>query len=77
MVAIHDTITFMYCTGLSMAAPDIPDGLRAVEEELDEGQPATALSILDHYFAHPTTPWLRDMKLLQFAWQYIMPKELG
>ena len=41
-------MTFMYDTGLSMAAPDIPD---AVEEHLDEGQPATALSILDHYVA--------------------------
>ena len=44
-------MTFMYDTGLSMAAPDIPDGSHAVEEHLDEGQPATALSILDHYVA--------------------------
>ena len=53
------------------------DGSRAVEEQLNEGQPATALSILDHYVARPTTPRFRDMKLLQFAQQYTMPKELG
>ena len=39
------------------------DGSRAVEEQLDEGQPATALSILDHYIAHPATPQFQNMKL--------------
>ena len=53
------------------------DGSRAVEDQLNEDQPATALSILDHYVARPTTPQFRDMKLLQFARQYTMPKELG
>ena len=52
------------------------DGSRAVEDQLNEDQPATALSILDHYVAHPTTPRFRDMKLLQFARQYTMAKEL-
>ena len=36
-------------------------------EQLDECQPATALSILDHYVA-------RHTKLLQFVRQYTMPK---
>ena len=35
----------------------------AVEEQLDEDQPATALSILDHYIARPTTPRFQNMKL--------------
>ena len=53
------------------------DGSRAVEEQLNEGQPATTLSILDHYIARPTTPQFRDRKLLHFAQQYTMPKEVG
>ena len=53
------------------------DGSCAVQEQLDEGQPATALSILDHYIARPATPRFQRMKLLQFARQYTMPKELG
>ena len=53
------------------------DGSRSVEDQLNEGQLATALSILDHYIARPTTPWFRDMKLLHFAQQHTMPKELG
>ena len=53
------------------------DRSRAVEEQLDEGQPATALSILDHYIARPATPRFQNMKLLHFAWQYTTPKELG
>ena len=52
------------------------DGSRAVEEQLDEGQPATALSILDHYIARPATPQFRDMKLLHFAERYTVPKGL-
>ena len=31
------------------------DGSRAVQEKLDEGQTATALSILDNYIARPAT----------------------
>ena len=34
------------------------DGSRAVEDRLDEDQPATALSALDHYVGCPTTPQL-------------------
>ena len=29
------------------------DGSRVVEDRLDEGQPATAASLLDHYIARP------------------------
>ena len=32
------------------------DGSCAVEDRLDEDQPATALSALDHYIGRPTTP---------------------
>ena len=46
------------------------DGSRAVQEQLDEGQPATALSILDHYIARPATPRFQRMKLLQLARPY-------
>ena len=53
------------------------DGSHAVQEQLDEGQPATALSILDHCIAHPATPHFQNTKLLHFARQYTMPKELG
>ena len=53
------------------------DESRAVEEQLDDGQPATALSILDHYIARPATLWFRDMKLLHFVQQHTMPKELS
>ena len=53
------------------------DGSRAVEDHLEEGQPATALSMLDHYIGRPTTPQFNDMTLLHFAQQYTMPKELG
>ena len=31
------------------------DGSRVVEDRLDEGQPATATSLLDHYIARPAT----------------------
>ena len=53
------------------------DASRAVEDHLEEGQPATALSMLDHYIGRPTTPQFNDMTLLHFAQQYTMPKELG
>ena len=53
------------------------DGSRAVEEHLTEDQPATALSILDHYKGRPTSSHFQSMTLLQFTQQYTMPKELG
>jgi len=53
------------------------DGSRAVEERLTEDQPATALSILDHYKEHPTTPQFQNMTLLQYVQQFTMPQELG
>ena len=52
------------------------DGSRAVEEQLNEDQPATALSALDHYVSRPTTPAFHDITLLHVVQQYSMPKEL-
>ena len=53
------------------------DGSRAVEDHLDEGQRATALSIVDHYIGRPDSPHFNTMTLLEFARQYSMPKTLG
>ena len=53
------------------------DSSRAVEDHLTEDQPATALSILDHYMGRPTTPHFQGMTLLQFIQQHTMPKGLG
>ncbi len=53
------------------------DGSRAVESKLQEGQPATAPSILDHYISRPTTTQFRDMTILHFTQKYTMPKDLG
>ena len=47
------------------------DGTRAVENNLDVNNPATALSILDHYHSRPTTT---DMTLYHFAQNYTMSK---
>ena len=46
---------------------------------LDEDQPATALSALDHYIAigRPTTPQFNEMTLLHYVQQFTMPKQLG
>ena len=53
------------------------DGSRAIEDHLEEGQRATALSIVDHYMARPDSPHFNSMTLLDFARQYSMPKTLG
>ena len=53
------------------------DGSRAVEDHLEEGQSATALSIVDHYMGRPDSPHFNSMTLLEFAWQYSMLKTLG
>ena len=53
------------------------DGSRAVEDCLDEDQPATALSALDHYIGRPTTPQFNEMTLLHYVQQFTMPKQLG
>ena len=53
------------------------DGSRAVEDHLEEGQHATALSIIDHYMGRPDTPHFSSVTLLEFARQYSMPKTLG
>ena len=53
------------------------DGFRAVEDHLEEGQRATALSIVDHCMGRPDSPHFNTMTLLEFARQYSMPKTLG
>ena len=51
------------------------DGSRAVDEHLDEDQPATVLSALDHYVSRPATAQFQSMTLLCFIQQYTMPRE--
>ena len=53
------------------------DGSLAVEDRLDEDQPATALSALDHYIGRPTIPQFNEMTLLHYVQQFTMPKQLG
>ena len=53
------------------------DGSRAVKDCLDEDQPATALSALDHYIGRPATPQFNEMTLLHYVQQFTMPKQLG
>ena len=53
------------------------DGSRAVDEHLDEDQPATVPSPLDHYVSRPTTALFQNMPLLQFVQDYSMPRESG
>ena len=53
------------------------DGSRAVQEQLQEEQRATAPSILDHYMHRPDSSHFNDMTLLEFARQYSMPKTMG
>lgn len=50
------------------------DGSRVVQDHLDEHQPATAQSTLDHYIARPEVPPFQDMTLLYFAEYYLMPR---
>ena len=53
------------------------DGSRAVEEQIQRDGRATALSILDHYIARPSSPIFNTMTIMKYAQQYTMPKELG
>ena len=53
------------------------DGSRQVEERLEEGKPATALSALDHYTSRPATSQFEEMTLLHFVQHYSMPKNVG
>ena len=53
------------------------DGSRQVEERLEEGKPATALSALDHYTSRPAIPQFEEMTLLHFVQHYSMPKSVG
>ena len=41
------------------------DGTRAVEQNPEEGEPATALSILDHYITCPLTDFLTARPALE------------
>ena len=50
------------------------DGSRQVEEQLEEGKPATAVSTLDHYINRPGTQQFERMTLLHFVQHYSMPK---
>ena len=52
------------------------DGSRAVKDQLENNQHATATSILDHYMHRPDSPQF-NMSLLEFTRQYSMPKTLG
>ena len=53
------------------------DGSRAVQDHLEENQPATSLSTLDHYLARPSNQQFNDITLLHFVQHYTMPKEHG
>ena len=53
------------------------DGSRAVEEHVQQDGRATALSILDHYIARPSTPTFNTMTVIEYAQNYTIPKELG
>ena len=53
------------------------NGSRQVEEHLQEGQPATAPSPLDHYISQLSTPHFEDMTLLHFTQHHSMPKSVG
>jgi len=51
------------------------DGTHAVQQNVEEGECVTALSILDHYIACPSSHFFDSMTLLKFARSYSMPKE--
>ena len=53
------------------------DGSRQMEERLEEGQPATAPSPLDHYIGRPSTSLFEGMTLLHFVQHHSMPKRVG
>ena len=53
------------------------DGSHTVEDHLEEGQRAAALSIVDHYIGQPDSPHFNTMTLVEFACQFSMPKTLG
>ena len=53
------------------------DGSRAVEQQLHQGQPATAASTIDHYLARPSNEEFEQMTLMHFFQNFTMPKDLG
>ena len=53
------------------------DGSRQVQSQMENDTQATVSSILDHYVQRPTNTTFDGMKLLHFAQNYSMPKDLG
>ena len=53
------------------------DGSRGFESNVQEGERATAHSVLDHYTSRPSTAPFNTTTILDFTHQYTMPKELG
>ena len=51
------------------------DESRAVDEHLNEDQPATVPSALDHYVSQAATAQFQSITLLNFVQQYTMPRE--
>ena len=51
------------------------DGSRAVDESLDQNQPATLASLLDHYMSRPATNVFQDMTLLHFVQHYTVSRQ--
>ena len=48
------------------------DGTRMVKEKLDEDQPATTKSHVDHYISRPATPEFESLTLLHFTQNFSM-----
>uniref|UniRef100_A0A1X7TWU3 Uncharacterized protein n=1 Tax=Amphimedon queenslandica TaxID=400682 RepID=A0A1X7TWU3_AMPQE len=53
------------------------DGSREVQGNTQEGERVTVHSALDHYTSHLATPHFNSITLLDFTYQYTMPKDLG
>ena len=49
------------------------DGSRAVQDKLDDDNPATTLNILDHYKARPASATYENVSLYDYAQNYTMP----
>jgi len=50
------------------------DGSRALDDNLDQDQPATLASLLDHYISRPATELFENMNLLHFVQGYTVSK---
>ena len=53
------------------------DGCRAVDERLQEDQPAKVASAVDHYMSRPATLEFETMTFLHFVQHYTLPKQVG